>query len=101
MWPVIMAVFFLSCMTTLKPGLIHPHTRLAYLPPIASLITSSADHPKKTKSKTSVHVSRQESTVSNCKGIVPKLVTSKNFILEGYSDVFNGIGCCPGAPYHI
>ena len=33
----------LSCATTLALGLIQPHTRLDYLPPRASLITSSAD----------------------------------------------------------
>ena len=40
----------LSCKTTLILGVIQPRTRLGYLPPRASLITSSADHPKKTKS---------------------------------------------------
>ena len=48
----------LSCVATLALGLIQPHTRLDYLPPRASLITSSADHPKKTKSQINVHVSR-------------------------------------------
>ena len=38
----------LSCKTTLMLGLIQPRTRLDYLPPRASLITSSADYPKKT-----------------------------------------------------
>ena len=37
----------LSCNTTVMLGLIQPRTRLDYLPPRASLITSSADHPKK------------------------------------------------------
>ena len=37
----------LSCTTTLVLGLIKPHTRLDYLPPRASLITSSVDYPKK------------------------------------------------------
>ena len=36
-----------------------PCTRLDYLPPRASLITSSSDHPKKTKSRVSVHSSRK------------------------------------------
>ena len=54
----------LSCATTLAPGLIQPHTRLDYLPHRASLVTSSADHPKKTKSQMNVYVSKQESTVS-------------------------------------
>ena len=39
----------LSCKTTLQLGLIQPRARLDYLLPRASLITSSADHPKKTK----------------------------------------------------
>ena len=39
----------LSCKATLLLGLIQPRPRLDYLPPRASLITSSADHPKKTK----------------------------------------------------
>ena len=54
----------LSCVTTLALGLIQPHTRLGYLPPRASLITSSADHSK-TKSQVNIHVSKKESTVSN------------------------------------
>ena len=90
----------LSCATTLALGLIQPPTRLDYLPSRASLITSSADHPKKTKSQVSVHVSRKESevsTVSNCKGMVSKLITSKEQILETYSDVFDGIGHFPVA----
>ena len=40
----------LSCKTTLLLCLIQPRSRLDYLPPRESLITSSADHPKKTKS---------------------------------------------------
>ena len=48
----------LSCKTTLMLGLIQPRTRLDYLPPRASLITSSADHPKKTKA--TLHVQKQE-----------------------------------------
>ena len=78
-------------MTTLALGLIQTHTRLDYLPPRASLITSSADHPKKTKSKINVHVSVKESEVSNCKGMVFKLITNKAQILVNYSDVFDGI----------
>ena len=39
----------LSCRTTLVLGLIQPRTRLDYLPPRASLITKSPEHPKKTK----------------------------------------------------
>ena len=39
----------LSCKTTLLLGLIQPRPRWDYLPPRARLITSSEDHPKKTK----------------------------------------------------
>ena len=94
----------LSLVTMLALGLIQPHTRFDYLLPRASLITSGADHPKKTKSQVSVHVSRKESevsTVSNCKGMVLKLIASKEQILATYSDVLDGIGCFPSPPYHI
>ena len=73
----------LFCVTTLALGLIQPHTRLDYLPPRASLITISADHPKKNKSQVNMHVSRKESelsTVSNHIGMVPKLITGKDQI---------------------
>ena len=96
-----MGSVLLSCVTTLALGLMQPQNRLDYLPPRASLITSSADHPKETKSKISVQVSKKESEVSNCKGMVSKLMTSKEQILATYSDVFDGIGCFPGPPYHI
>ena len=48
----------LSCKTTLLLGLIQPRSRLDYLPPKASCITSSADHPKKTRAV--LHVQKQE-----------------------------------------
>ena len=99
-----MVSVLLSCVTKLRLCLIQPCSRLDYLPSRANLITSSTDHPEKTKSKINVHVSRQESTVStisNNKGKIPKLVTSKDEILVAYSDVFNGIGCFPCLPYHI
>ena len=79
----------LSCVTTLALGLIQPCIRLDYLPPRASLITSSADHPKKTKSQVSVHVSKQEFTVSNQKDIVPK----KHTTLQTDASV-KGLGAC-------
>ena len=41
----------LSCDTSLTLGLIHPRPRLNYLPPRASLIMSSTDHPRKTKAQ--------------------------------------------------
>ena len=39
-------------------------------------------------------MSYQPSTVS-------KLITSKELILQAYPEVFDGIGCFPGPPYHI
>ena len=78
----------LSCAAMLALGLIQPCTRLDYLPPRASLITSSADHPKKTKFHVGAHVSRKESkvtTVSNQQGTVYKLITSKDQILQCYT----------------
>ena len=100
----------LSCKTTLILGLIQPRTRLSYLPPRASLITSSADHPKKTKAN--LHVQKQEVSAQTTKQTVaaqmpkhrkeaPKLITSKDQILHEYPDVFDGIGNFPGPSYHI
>ena len=53
----------LSCVTMLLLGLIQPCTRLDCLPPRASLGTSSADHPKKTKSHMNIHASKHKSSV--------------------------------------
>ena len=67
------------------------------------MITSSLDCPKKTK-RVSVHISRkgvsaqstsQGFTVPGAKQLVPKLVTSKEQILQSYTDVFEGIGYFP------
>ena len=100
----------LSCKTTLILGLLQPRTRLDFLPPRASLITSSADHPKKTKSilcvqkqQVSAQTTKQEvaAQIPKCKYAVTKLVTSKDQILHEYPDVFEGIGSFPGPPYHI
>ena len=40
-------------------------------------------------------------TVSDQQQLVSRLVTSKEQILQSYPDVFDGIGCFPGPPYHI
>ena len=53
----------LSCKTTLMLGLIHPRTRLDYLLSRANLITSSADHPKKTK--TALHIQEARGVCSH------------------------------------
>ena len=100
----------LSCKTTLLLGLIQPRPRLDYLPPRASLITSTADHFKKTKAV--LHTQKQEMSAQTtkqevatqtpvAKRQVPKLITSKEMILHEYSDVFEGIGKFPGPDYHI
>ena len=100
----------LSCKTTLMLWLIQPRIRLDYLPSIASLITSSANHPKKTKStlcvqKQEVSAQRPKSEVASQmprqKYAVSKLVTNREQILHEYPDVFEGIGSLPGSPYHI
>ena len=53
----------LSYTTTLVLGLIQQRTRLDYLPPRTSLITSSVDHPKKTKCQVTVNSSRKDCAV--------------------------------------
>ena len=96
---------FLSCKITLLLGLIQPRSRLDYLLPRASLITSSADHPKKTKAvlhtqkqEVSAQTTKQEVATQTpaAKRQVPKLITSKEMILHEYPDVFKGIGKFPG-----
>ena len=39
--------------------------------------------------------------MSNQPSPIPKLITSKEWILQAYPDVFDGIGYFPGPPYHI
>ena len=91
----------LLCVTILALGLIQPTNRLDSLPPRPSLITSSADHPKNSKSQINVHVSEKESEVSNHKSMVSKLITNKEQVLVTYADVFDGIGCFPSPSYHM
>ena len=52
----------LSCKSTLVLDLVQPRSRLDYLPPRASLITTTQDHPKKTKqvpAPVQIHSSKQ------------------------------------------
>ena len=49
----------------------------------------------------SKHKKKLSSPVSNWSGTVPKLMRSKEHILHVYADVFDGIACFPGSPYHI
>ena len=114
----------LSCKSTLVLDLIQSRFRLDYLPPRASLITSTQDYPKKTKHlqvPAQVHGSQklsnqnqtkletrttpnvqdplQASTVKQHKPY--KIITSKDQIMKHYSDVFDGIGKFLGPPYTI
>ena len=100
----------LPCNSTLALDLIQSRSRLDYLPPRASLITSTQDHPKKTKqAQPSVHRLQQVATQSkhqvetcqNMKQQANKLITSKDQIMKQYPDVFEGIGKFPGPPYNI
>ena len=115
---------FLSCKSTLALDLIQPRSRLDYLPPRANLITSTQDHPKKTKQvqvPAQVHSSQKLSTQSQTKmetSTTPnvqdplqvptvkqhkphKIITSKDQIILQYPDVFSGIGKFLGPPYTI
>ena len=106
----------LSCKTTLALHLIKPKSRLDYLLPLGSLITSTMDHPKKTRQASlKVHSSKQEvsaqvqevqgqATTSVSTNTVQKpgmnmLVTSKERFLSSYPDIFEGIGRFSGPPY--
>ena len=86
----------LSCTTNLALGLIQPRTRLDYLPPRASLITSSVDHPQKTRCQVAVYSSTTDSVVPPRKKTVPKqevpkLITSKEQISKYYPVAFEGL----------
>ena len=107
----------LSCKTILVLGLMQPRSRLDYLPPRASLITCSADLPKKTRwVKLSAHRSQQkvanQSPTQEMAAQIPittilkkqdvnKLITSKEQILSHYPHVFEGIVKFLGPPYRI
>ena len=114
MWQPMMEVL-LSCKSTLVLDHIQPRSRLDYLPPRASLITSTQDHPKKTKqvqASVQIHSSKQLSAQSQTKAETStspsvqeslqaptmkqhrshKMFTSKDQIMRQYPDVFDGIG---------
>ena len=90
----------LSCNSTLDLDLIQPRSRLDYLPPKASLVTSTQDHPKKTR-QAHPHVHRsqqvaaqskhQAETNQNKQQQSSKLITSKDHIMVQYPDVFEWI----------
>ena len=59
----------LSCRTTMELGLIKPHVRIDYLPPRASLVTSTCNQPSKTTThKPNIHCTKEKLT----KMTVPK-----------------------------
>ena len=114
----------LCCKSTLALDLIQPRSRLDYLPPQASLITSTQDHPEKTKQVSvpvKIHSSKQTPTQghSQAEASMPsnaqdplhapeikqerpyKKITSKDLIMKQYPDVFKGIGKFLGPPYTI
>ena len=114
----------LSCKSTLVLDLIQPRSRLDYLPPRASLIASTQDHPKKTKqvqapvqilsfkqlstqSQTKVKTSTTLNAQDSPKAPTMKqhrshnMITSKDQIIRQYPVVFDGIGKFLGLPYTI
>ena len=113
----------LSCKSTLALDLIQPRSRLDYLSPRASLITSTQDHPRKTKQvqapvqvcsskklSTQSQPKVETSTTSNVQDSlqVPtlkeqrshKMITSKDQIMRQCPDVFHGIGKFSGSSLH-
>ena len=107
----------LSCRTTMELGLIRPHVRIDYLPPKASLLTSTCDQPSKTRThRPNIHYTKEKPT----KMAIPKngnirtpqsqkamisedaqLITRKEQIMTRFPNVFEGIGKFPGEPYKI
>ena len=85
----------LSCNASLTLGLIQSRPRLDYLPPRASLITSSEDHPRKTKLQVQVQkhevVTNKHDPHHNIKGNISKpstLIPTQDQILQEYPDIF-------------
>ena len=68
----------LSCDTSLTLGLIHPRPRLDYLPPRASLITSSADHPRNTKEQLQNQKCEITEQTTNQQQHVPSTTTTES-----------------------
>ena len=89
----------LSCTVLLVLDLIQTRPHLDYLPPKAKLITSAADHPDITR-----HTAHQAKATMKQKEPKSKpmiIVRKKANIKQHYQDVFEGVGCFPGKPYHI
>ena len=114
----------LSCKSTLALDHIQQRSRQDYLPPRASLLTSTQVHPMKTKQVPTpvyIHSSKQLSTQSHSQAEasmpsnvqdslhVPEVkqqrsynkITSKDLIMKHYPDIFEGIGQVHGSSiYH-
>ena len=64
-------------------------------------------HRAATKAKSSTAHEPKSAQVSWCKssttinGKTHPLLTTKEYILHEYADVFKGVGTLPGGPYHI
>ena len=100
-----MKYVLLSCNASLTLGLIQSRPRLDYLPPRGSLITTSKDHLRKTKTQVQVQkhevLTNKHDPSHNIKGKTSKpstLITTQDPILQEYPDVFEGIGKFPGPP---
>ena len=107
----------LSCRTTMALGLIKPWAWLDYLAPRASLLTSTCNHPSRTKpQKPNIHHMKEKAITTtipeNVNARSPQsqntsipednwLVTRKEQMLARFPDVFKGIGKFPGKPYEI
>ena len=98
----------LSCNASLTLGLIQSRPRLDYLPPRASLVTSSEDHPRKTKMQLQVQkhevIAKKHGHHHDIQGNTTRpstLITTQDQILQEYPDIFESIGKFPGLPYHI
>ena len=65
------------------------------------------EHRNKTRAKSTTTHGPKSPQVSRCKkavtinGKTHPLLTTKEYILREYADVFRGIGTLPGGPYHI
>ena len=107
----------LSSRTTMELGLIRPCARLDYLPPRASLLTSTCDQPSKTRTyKPNAYYTKEKPskvTTSKSDNVrTPqsqnikisedsRLVTRKEQIMARFPDVLEGIEKFPGEPYKI
>ena len=107
----------LSCRTTMELGLIRPHARIDYLPPRASLLTSTCDQPSKTRMhKPNIHCTKEKltkmaipmngsvGTTQSQKAMISEdtqLITRKEQIMTRFPNVFKGIGKFPDKPYKI